>query len=189
MSKDKFKHYKVSQKIQFNPKEFSQIFSRFFRLSCHLWTQFSQLLKGQFGKFLCLSHREFPEVFKTPPTFLPTPFQSGVIAKKQDHAFFLGHPVSTSSCLTEPHFRAVFWYHLFLLRLLRNIKEAKSYLSNVAEILWHSPSLPHCSHYFSLTLASVLRQTQKLMLVSYFDSEGSPRKASQDSNTKLPQLV
>ena len=68
-------------------------FQDFLKLSCHLWSQFSQLLKGQFGKFLCLSHRKFPEVFKTPPTFLPTPFQSGVIAKKQDHTFFLGHPV------------------------------------------------------------------------------------------------
>ena len=27
------------------------------------------------------------------PTFISSPFQSGVIAKKQDHAFFLGHPV------------------------------------------------------------------------------------------------
>ena len=106
-------------------------------------------------------------------------------------------PVTCSSSIirgdkhthTGPYFRAVFWYHLSLLRLLRNIKEAKSYLSNVAEILWHSPPLPHCSHYFSLTMASVLRQTRKLMLVSYFDSEGSPRKASQDSNTKPPQLI
>ena len=38
-------------------------------------------------------HREFPEVFKTPPTFISSPFQSGVIAKNQERAFFLGHPV------------------------------------------------------------------------------------------------
>ena len=92
MSKDKFKHYRVSQKNQFNPKEFSQFFSRFFRLSCHLWTQFSQLLKGQFGKFLCLSHREFPEVFKTPPTFNSSTFQSQVIAKMPLKSVFFGTP-------------------------------------------------------------------------------------------------
>ena len=68
-------------------------FSRFFWLSCHLWTQFSQLPKGQFGKLLCLSQREFPEVFETPPTFISSPFQSGLIAKKPRKSVFLGHPV------------------------------------------------------------------------------------------------
>ena len=46
---------------------------------------------------MCPPHREFPEVFETPPSFLPSPFQRGVIAKKQDHAFFLGHPVVFSN--------------------------------------------------------------------------------------------
>ena len=106
MSKDKFKHYKVSQKIQFNPKEFSQIFSRFFRLSCHLWTQFSQLLKSQFGKFLCLSHREFPEVFKTPPTFISSTFQSGVIAKMPLKSVFFGTPcMYLKYCMKNSHFK------------------------------------------------------------------------------------
>ena len=68
------------------------IFSRFFWLSCHLWTQFSQFLKGQFGKLLCLSHREFPEVFETPPTFNSSPFQSGVIAKIPLKSVFFGTP-------------------------------------------------------------------------------------------------
>ena len=88
MSKDKLKHYRVSQKNLFKQKEFSQFFSRFFRLSCHLWTQFSQLLKGQFGKILCLSHREFPEFLKNHPTFISSPFQSGVIAKNKIMRFF-----------------------------------------------------------------------------------------------------
>ena len=73
-------------------KKIPPFFSRFFRLSCHLWTQFSQLLKGQFVKFLCLSHREFPEVFKTPPTFISSPFQSGVIAQKPRKSVFFGTP-------------------------------------------------------------------------------------------------
>ena len=102
MSKDKFKHYRVSQKNLFNPKEFSQFFSNFFRLSCHLWTQFSQLLKGQFGKFLCLSHRQFPEVFKTPTTFNSSPFQSGVIAKIPLKSVFLGNPVCMISTSFSP---------------------------------------------------------------------------------------
>ena len=79
----------------------SQFFSRFFRLSCPLWTQFSQLLKGQFGKLLCPPHREFPEVFETPPTFISSLFQRGVIAKNQERAFFLGHPVCETT-IQEP---------------------------------------------------------------------------------------
>ena len=56
--------------------------------------KFSQILKGQFGKFLCLSHWEFPEVLEIPPTFISSPFQSGVIAKKNEkERFFGGHPV------------------------------------------------------------------------------------------------
>ena len=75
-----------------NTTKLFKFFSRFFRLSCHLWTQFSQLLKGQFVKFLCLSHREFPEVFETPPTFISSPFQSGVIAQKPRKSVFFGTP-------------------------------------------------------------------------------------------------
>ena len=82
------------------PKKNSSIFSIFFqyflgwvaRLSCHLWTQFFQLLKGQFGKFVCPPHRELPDVFETPPSFLPSPFQSGVIAKKTRSCVFFGTP-------------------------------------------------------------------------------------------------
>ena len=40
-----------------------------------------------------MSDREFPELFETPPTFISSPFQRGVIAKNQERAFFLGHPV------------------------------------------------------------------------------------------------
>ena len=70
----KFKHYRVSQENQFNLKEFSQFFTRFFRWGYHLWTQFSQLIIGQIGKFLCLSDRKFPEFFETPPTFISKTF-------------------------------------------------------------------------------------------------------------------
>ena len=42
---------------------------------------------GQIEHFWCLSDREFPEFFKTHPTFDPSPFQK---AKK---GRFLGHPV------------------------------------------------------------------------------------------------
>ena len=39
---------------------------------------------------MCLSHREFPEVFKTPPTFNSSTFQSGDIAKiAQKRVFFV----------------------------------------------------------------------------------------------------
>ena len=97
----KFKHYRVSQENQFNLKEFSQFFTRFFRFSCHLQTQFSQLLIGQIGKFLCLSHKEFPEVFETPTTFDSSPFQSGVIAKIPLSCVFFGTP-----CIyIGPHFQ------------------------------------------------------------------------------------
>ena len=48
---------------------------------------------GNLGKFLCLSHREFPEVFKTSLTFNSSTFQSGVIAKIPLKSVFLGHPV------------------------------------------------------------------------------------------------
>ena len=68
--------------------KFSPFFSRFLRLSCYLWNQFSQLLKLQFGKFLCPSHREFPEFLKNHPTFISSPFQSGVIAKNKIMRFF-----------------------------------------------------------------------------------------------------
>ena len=39
---------------------------------------FSASNRSNFG----LSNREFPEFFKTLPTFISSPFQSGVIAKK-----------------------------------------------------------------------------------------------------------
>ena len=75
------------KKISSIQKNFLNFFQDFFKLSCHLWTQFSQLLKGQFGKFFCLSHREFSEVFKTPPNFISS--QSGVIAKKPRKSVFI----------------------------------------------------------------------------------------------------
>ena len=59
----------------------------------NFFQEFFELLKGQFGNFLCLSHREFPEVFQTPPTLNSSPFQSGVIAKIPLKSVFLGHPV------------------------------------------------------------------------------------------------
>ena len=45
--------------------------------------------------------REFPEVFETPPTFISSLFQRGVIAKNQERAFFLGHPVCETT-IQEP---------------------------------------------------------------------------------------
>ena len=94
LSNTKFRvfRYRLPKKSVLSRKKIPPFFSRFFRLSCHLWTQFSQLLKGQFVKFLCLSHREFPEVFKTPPTFISSPFQSGVIAQKPRKSVFFGTP-------------------------------------------------------------------------------------------------
>ena len=59
---------------------------------CQLWTQISQLLIGQIEKFLCLSDREFPEFFKTHPTFVPSHFQSGVISKMPRTCVFFGTP-------------------------------------------------------------------------------------------------
>ena len=61
--------------------KFHPFFQEFLRKGCQLWTQISQLLIGQIEKFWCLSDREFPEFFKTHPTFVPSPFQSGVISK------------------------------------------------------------------------------------------------------------
>ena len=102
LSNTKFRvfRYRLPKKSVLSRKKIPPFFSRFFRLSCHLWTQFSQLLKGQFVKFLCLSHREFPEVFETPPTFISRPFQSGVIAKKPRKSVFFGTPCT----LKEPIF-------------------------------------------------------------------------------------
>ena len=54
---------------------------------------------GQIEKIWCLSDREFPEFFKTPPTFISDPFQSRVIAKKTQKSVFLGHPVFPANSL------------------------------------------------------------------------------------------
>ena len=67
-------------------------FQEFLRKGCQLCTQISQLLIGQIEKFWCLSDREFPEFFKTHPTFVPSHFQSGVISKMPRTCVFLGHP-------------------------------------------------------------------------------------------------
>ena len=72
--------------------KFHPFFQEFLRKGCQLWTQISQLLIGQIEKFWCLSDREFPEFFKTHPTFLPNPFQSRVIAKKLLSCVFFGTP-------------------------------------------------------------------------------------------------
>ena len=44
-------------------------FQEFLRMGCQLWTQISQLLIGQIENFWCQSDREFPDFFKTGPTF------------------------------------------------------------------------------------------------------------------------
>ena len=41
---------------------------------------------------MCLSHRKFPEVFETPPTFNSSHLQSGVIAKIPLSCVFFGTP-------------------------------------------------------------------------------------------------
>ena len=40
----------------------------------HLWTPFSQSFSDKNEKFLCSSERKFPELFKTHPTFVYSPF-------------------------------------------------------------------------------------------------------------------
>ena len=101
LSNTKFRvfRYRLPKKSVLSRKKIPPFFSRFFRLSCHLWTQFSQLLKGQFVKFLCLSHREFPEVFKTPPTFNSSTFQSQVIAKMPQKSVFFGTPCKSQKAI------------------------------------------------------------------------------------------
>ena len=78
--------------------KFHPFLSKILRKGCHFQTQISQLLIGQIENFLCLSDREFPEFFKTHPTFVPSHFQSGVISKMPRTCVFLGHPVLIILC-------------------------------------------------------------------------------------------
>ena len=73
-------------------QNFILFFQKFLRKGCHFQTQISQLLIGQIEKFWCLSDREFPEFFKTHPTFVPSHFQSGVISKMPRTCVFFGTP-------------------------------------------------------------------------------------------------
>ena len=78
-------------------------FQEFLWKGCQLWTQISQLLIGQIEIFLSLSDREFPEYFKTHPTFVPGHFQNGVISKMPKTCFFFGTPcISPRPLLLSP---------------------------------------------------------------------------------------
>ena len=73
--------------------KFYPFFQKLLMQGCQLQTQILSLSKGQIKKFWCLSDREFPEFFKTHPTFVPGHFQSGLISKIPRTCVFLGHPV------------------------------------------------------------------------------------------------
>ena len=66
-------------------KRISNFFSRSFRQDCYLWTQFSQLLKGQIGKFWCLSHQK-------PPYFSSQHFPKWSYCQKTKNMRFFGTP-------------------------------------------------------------------------------------------------